>query len=195
MKSNLRPLLITCLTAALIQGCAATVVGGAAIGASALHDRRSTGTVIDDETIELTALKRLYENTDLRQNTHINATSYNYVLLLTGEAPTEQLRSQVEASLRGIEGVRRVHNEIRIAGPSSLSARSSDTLLTSRVKVELFKIRDLPGFDPTRVKVVSEAGTVFLMGLLRPSEAEAVVNTVRRVGGVQRVVKIFEYLS
>ena len=195
MKSNLRPLLITCLTAALIQGCAATVVGGAAVGASALHDRRSTGTVIDDETIELTALKRLYENTDLRQNTHINATSYNYVLLLTGEAPTEQLRSQVEASLRGIEGVRRVHNEIRIAGPSSLSARSSDTLLTSRVKVELFKIRDLPGFDPTRVKVVSEAGTVFLMGLLRPSEAEAVVNTVRRVGGVQRVVKIFEYLS
>ena len=171
------------------------MVGGAAVGASALHDRRSTGTVIDDETIELTALKRLYENTDLRQNTHINATSYNYVLLLTGEAPTEQLRSQVEASLRGIEGVRRVHNEIRIAGPSSLSARSSDTLLTSRVKVELFKIRDLPGFDPTRVKVVSEAGTVFLMGLLRPSEAEAVVNTVRRVGGVQRVVKIFEYLS
>ncbi len=195
MQANLRPLLIVCLSAALIQGCAATVVGGAAVGASALHDRRSTGTVIDDETIELTALKRLYSDQELRKNTHINATSYNYVLLLTGEAPTEELRNRVETGLRTIKGVRRVHNEIRLAGPSSLSARSSDALLTSRVKVALFKVRDLPGFDPTRVKVVTEAGTVFLMGLLRRSEAEAVVETVRRVAGVQRVVKIFEYLS
>lgn len=195
MKKFNRFILILIIGAPLLSGCTAAVVGGAAVGASTLHDRRSTGTVLDDQTIELKALTRIFQNKQLFNSTHINATAYNGKLLLTGEAPSESLRNQAVALVRTIPKVRAVHNEIAIAGPSTLISRSSDAYLTSKIKVSLFNIRHIRGFDPTRVKVVTENGVVYLMGLLWQTEIEPVVETVRRVGGVQRVVKLFERID
>lgn len=188
--------LIACLILAslLIQGCAPLVVGGAATGVAVVHDRRSTGTVIDDQTVEINALARLLRDDQLRNNTHINATSYNGVLVLTGEAPTEDLRYRAVSILGSIPNVKRVQNEIILAAPSSVMSRSSDTLIASKAKVALFDVK-VQGFDPTRVNVIAENGVVYLLGLLRHPEADAVVEVVRRVGGVQRVVKLFEYID
>lgn len=180
---------------ALLQGCAGVVVGGAAAGASIAHDRRSAGTFVDDEIIELKATKRLIADKELFDQSHINITSYNNILLLSGEAPTDVLRSKAFSLVSGIPKVRKVHNELALAAPSSLLTRSSDTWITTKVKTNLFNIKNIEGFDPTRIKVVSENGTVFLMGIVTRSEAETVVEASRRVKGVQRVVKLFEYLN
>ncbi|WP_232020237.1 BON domain-containing protein [Sulfuriflexus mobilis] len=180
---------------ALLQGCAGVVVGGAAAGASIAHDRRSAGTFVDDEIIELKATKRLIADKELFDQSHINITSYNNILLLSGEAPTDVLRSKAFSLVSDIPKVRKVHNELVLAAPSSMLTRSSDTWITTKVKTNLFNIKNIEGFDPTRIKVVSENGTVFLMGIVTRSEAETVVEASRRVKGVQRVVKLFEYLN
>ncbi|PHS71832.1 MAG: BON domain-containing protein [Cycloclasticus sp.] len=183
------------LITSLISGCAAVAIGGATTGVAVLHDRRTTGTVIDDQTIELKALKVLYGDENIRNNTHVNATSYNNVLLLTGEAPTEQLRNQIVGQVRKIPKVSKIHNQILLAAPSTLISRSSDSYVTSKAKVALFDLNRIAGFDPTRVKVVTENGVVYLMGLLKQHEVTPVVETIRRVGGVQRVVRLFEIIE
>lgn len=193
MSFNKTHVFLLLLTLTLLSGCAAVAVGTAATtGVAIAHDRRSTGTVIDDQTIELKALKTLYGNEIIRNNTHVNATCYNGILLLTGEAPTEELRNTIVNQLRQIPKVRKINNEIQLAAPSSLISRSSDSLVTSKAKIALFKLNHITGFDPTRVKVVSENGVVYLLGLLKQHEVGPVVETIRRVGGVQRVVKLFE---
>lgn len=183
------------LSALFVQGCAPVVVGGAAAtGVAVVHDRRSAGTVIDDQTIEINALARLLRDEQLRNHTHINATSYNGMLVLTGEAPTEDLRQYAVSKMASIPNVKRVQNEIILAAPSSLMSRGSDSLILSKAKVALFDVKS-PGFDPTRVNIIAENGVVYLLGLLRRQEADSVVEVVRRVGGVQRVVKLFEYID
>jgi len=183
------------LSATLLNGCTQLIAGGAATGVAVVHDRRSAGTVIDDQTIELKTLRAILSDEALSKRVHVNVTSYNMITLITGEAPTEELRRQVEQIARSVPKVRRVHNEIVVAAPSSLMARSSDTLITTKVKTNLLQIDHIEDFDPTRVKVVTENGTVFLMGLLKRREAEATTDVARRTSGVQRVVKIFEYLN
>ncbi|HAI97514.1 MAG: BON domain-containing protein [Cycloclasticus sp.] len=195
MFPNKTFILTTLLSIFLLSGCAAVAVGTAATGVAVVHDRRSTGTIIDDQTIELKALKILYSVDNIRINSHVNATSYNGILLLTGEAPTDSLRSDITNRLRKIPNVRKVHNEILIAAPSSLMSRSSDALITSKAKVALFELNKIKGFDPTRVKITSENGVVYLLGLLKQHEVTPVVETIRRVGGVQRVVKLFEIIN
>lgn len=181
-----------CAAPLLLGGCVAVAVTGAATGAAVVHDRRTAGTVIEDKAIELKADDALYHDKDVNDKTHIDVTSYNEVVLVTGEAPTEALRDQVIQLIRAIPKVRHVYNEIVIAAPSSFISRSSDTLITAKVKTALFEIKD---FDPTRVKVVTERGVVYLMGLLTRQEAELATNAARRVGGVQKVVKMFEYIG
>lgn len=178
----------------LLQGCAGAVVAGGATAANVAHDRRTAGTFVEDQNIELKAIGALNDFQELRDETHINVTSYNRVVLMTGEAPTPALRSRAESLVRKIPQVRRVHNEVILASPSSFSSRGSDAWVTSKVKLKLFKVK-IEGFDPTRVKVVTENKSVFLMGLLTREEAEAVVDVVRQVRGVERVVKIFEYIG
>jgi len=182
------------LSITLLSGCAAVAVTGATTGAAIVHDRRTAGTVIDDQGIEFKAVYRLYRNLEIRNNTHINVTSYNGLLLLTGEAPSEALRSKIINKLSGIQKVRTIHNNITLAAPSSLVSRSSDSLITSKAKIALFNISKMKGFDPTRVKITTENGVVYLLGLLREHESQAVINTIRRIGGVQRVVKLFEII-
>jgi osmotically-inducible protein OsmY len=194
MKRAILVLLLSLSLMGLLQGCAELFLAGGATAANVAHDRRTTGSFVDDEGIELKALKALHSDNEVNDKTHISVTSFNQVVLMTGEAPTPELRDRAEALVKQIPRVRRVHDEVVIAAPSSLSSRTSDTWITAKVKTSLFGVK-LPHFDPTRVKVVTENGTVFLMGLLRRSEADAVVNRVRQVGGVQRVVKVFEYID
>lgn len=188
-------LLVICLAATSFYGCAPVVVGGAAAGGSALHDRRTVGTVVDDQGIELKARLAIADNQELSSQVHASVTSYNGVVLLTGQAPTETLRQQVQDIVAGTEKVRMVHNEMSIAAPNSMMTRSSDTVITAKVKTALFNIKGLEGFDATRVKVVTEDGVVYLMGLLYRREADAVADQARQVGGVMKVVKVFEYLD
>lgn len=187
-----RILLMLCLAPLwFAAGCAPVVVGGAAAtGVAVVHDRRSAGTVIDDQTIEFQALGDLHADKELYKQAHINVTSYNKVALLTGEAPTEELKERAAEIVRGNEKVRRVHNEITLAAPSSFTSRSADTILTGKVKAAMVGIKD---FDLTRVKVVTENGVVYLLGLVTRAEAEIATEAARTTSGVQRVVRIFEY--
>lgn len=174
----------------LISGCAGVLVGGAATSAVVAHDDRTTGTFIEDQAIELKAMDAIRSVTELKQQTHLSVTSYNQIALVTGQAPTEALRQQAINLVAQQEKVRRVFDEIEIAAPNSLVTRSSDSLLTAKVKTKLFTLDDL---DATRVKVVSENGTVFLMGLLNSVGADRAAAAASTVGGVQKVVKLFEY--
>lgn len=178
-----------------LSGCAAIAVGGVATGAAVAHDRRTTGTMIEDQNIEIKAASALAKDPELKSRAHLNVTSYNLVVLLSGEAPSEELKVRAGRIVRGIERVKRVHNEVVVAAPSSMMTRSSDTMITARVKTALLGIKGFEDFDGTRVKVVTENGTVFLMGLVRRAEADAATEAARTVGGVQRVVKLFEYLD
>lgn len=187
-------LAITLLTS-LLGGCAAVIVTGAATGANAAHDRRTLGAYVDDEGIELKTRLAITEDKEIYSQVHVNIISVNGVVLLVGQAPTEALRMKIEDITRGIEKVRVVHNEITIAAPNSYMTRSSDSLITAKVKGSLFGIKGHDGFDPTRVKVVTENGVVYLMGILFRSEADAVATKASRVSGVQKVVKLFEYLD
>jgi len=190
-----RALLAITLITTLLGGCAAVVVTGAATGANAAHDRRTLGAYIDDEGIELKARLAITEDKELYSQVHVNIISVNGVVLLVGQAPTEELRMKIEELTRAIEKVRVVHNELTIAAPNSYMTRSSDSLITAKVKLSLFGIKGEEGFDPTRVKVVTENGIVYLMGILFRAEADAVATEASRVSGVQKVVKLFEYLD
>ena len=173
------------------QGCAPLVVTGVvATGAVVAKDRRTTGTIIEDEAIELRISHAIREDEVLGGQAHINVTSYNEIVLLTGEAPTNEMRARAEQLARRADKVRQVHNEIHVAGPSSGLTRSSDVLITSKVKTRMLTEKD---FESGGVKVVTEDGTVYLMGLVTRQEGRIASEITREVGGVERVVKLFEY--
>lgn len=176
----------------MLQGCVAVAAGGAATGAAVAYDRRTTGTFIEDQAIELKAGQALRADAEINEQAHLNVTSYNTVVLVTGEAPTEEMRERITAIVSDIPKVTHVYNEVTVAGPSSLTSRSSDTLITSKVKTKLFTISN---FDATRVKVVTEKGVVYLMGLLTREEADRTTDAARTVGGVQKIVKLYQYLD
>jgi len=184
---------LTILVALLgLQGCAAVAVTGAATGVSAAYDRRTTGTIIEDEAIELKAVKGFFEDKEIRDQAHLNVTSYNTRVLVSGEAPTEELRSRAIDIVRNIDKVSHVYNEVAIAAPSSLMTRSSDSVITSKVKTKLLASEQISGVN---VKVVTENGVVFLMGIAPRAEADLATDIARQTGGVQKVVKLFEYLD
>ncbi len=195
MTKRRKPVILILAAQLVLSGCAPLIVGGAAAtGASVVHDRRTTGAIVEDQAIELRIKSALAREPGMSEQTHINVTSYNGIVLLSGEAPTEQLRSRAAEIARQSKKVRRVHNEISLAAPSSMMARSSDSVITTRVKGALLKVK-LADFDPSRVKVVTENGTVFLMGLVTQAEGNAATDAARQVSGVQRIVKLFEYLD
>ena len=175
-----------------LGGCAAAVGTGLAAGATALYDRRTTGTFVDDELIELKSIDALSQDSEVWDQSHINVTSFNNIVLLTGETPSESLRQRAAEAVSKLNKVRKVHNEIVVAAPSSMLSRSSDTWITGKVKTLLLKHQHL---DAARVKVVSENGIVYLMGLVTQTEADTATEIARKVQGVQRVVKVFEYVD
>jgi osmotically-inducible protein OsmY len=183
------------LVAVSLQGCTPAVVGGgAAVGASAVHDRRTVGTSVEDQNIEIKALHMKLQDDELKNNLDVSVTSYNMVVLLTGQATSPEVSERYARMVGGIDRVRRVVNEIKIERSASFMEGSGDSYLTAKVKVKLFDIK-IPGFDPTRIKVVTEKGVVYLMGLVSHQEADMVVEKVRHINGVHKVVKVFEYLN
>ena len=189
---KMKLLILLIMPVILLQGCAAAVVTGAATGAAVIHDRRTAGTVIDDQSIEFKVSGVLYNNKDIYDQSHINVTSYNGIVLLTGETPSESLKQQVTKEVQELPKIRRIHNELLIAAPSSLPSRSSDAWITSKIKTKLTTDKYI---DPFFVKVVTEHGVVYLMGLVTHAEADRIVDIVTKSAGVQRVIKIFEYID
>lgn len=181
---------VSCVPA--IQGCIATAVPGAVLA----QDRRIPGAVIDDQLIELKVLAAIDEDERLRSRSHVhvNVTSMNKRVLLTGEALGESLRARITEIAVRIPKVKDVQNRIEVAAPSSLLSRSKDSLITGKVKTALFGNNDL-NLKARHVKVVTERGTVYLMGLLTQAEAEQATEIARRVGGVRRVVKFIEHIE
>ncbi|MEO6697654.1 MAG: division/outer membrane stress-associated lipid-binding lipoprotein [Gammaproteobacteria bacterium] len=192
MNTKFSLFVILAVVVSLLQGCVAAVVGGAATGVAVAHDRRSAGTIMDDESIEVKAMATLNGDKQIRDQTHLNVTSYNNVVLMTGEAPSQQLIQRAYQIVSGLDKVKKVHNEVIVAAPSSFGSRSNDTLLTGKVKSLMIAEK---GFDSSRVKVVTERGSVYLLGLVNKNEANIATEIARRTEGVQRVVKLFEYVE
>jgi osmotically-inducible protein OsmY len=174
----------------VLEGCVALAAGGAAAGAATVVDRRTTGTMVEDETIELKTRKAFEGDRELDEQSHLNITSYNTHVLLTGETPTEALRARAEEVASKVPKVTRVYNEITVGAPSSVMTRSSDTVITSKVKTKLVADEHIDG---VAVKVVTENGVVYLMGLLTRAEADRATEVARKTGGVQKVVKLIQY--
>lgn len=173
-----------------LGGCAPLIVGGAVGGALVAADRRTSGTVVEDQAIELKARGRIKDAIGGRG--HVNVTSYNRTVLITGEAPTDADKAAVGEALGRIENVRGVLNELIVTPNVSLAERSNDALLTSKVKASFVDARDI---FANAVKVVTEHGVVFLMGLVTEREAHRATEVARSVRGVRKVVRAFEIIS
>ena len=172
----------------LLGGCASTPL----TDNGQPRPTRSAATVLEDQRIESTAMDKLYGDPKLQQKIHVNITSYNRIVLLSGEALSRELRDHVVDVVRNLPGVRRVHNEIRIKDLTGFQSRSRDGWITSKIKARMLATK---GFDSEAVKVLTEDGTVFLMGLVTRSEGRQAAEIARNVNGVKRVVKLFEYVD
>ncbi|MGH6638274.1 MAG: BON domain-containing protein [Polaromonas sp.] len=179
------------LLAGALTACVPLAVGGAVAGGSLVAtDRRTSGAQLEDEGIELRALSRIRSN--VGERVHVNLTSYNRQVLLTGEVPNAQDKQLVEQIVARVENVTSVVNELAVMGNSTLTQRSSDTLVTGRVKAMLIDARDL---HFNAFKVVTERGTTYLMGRVTQREADRATSVVRATPGVQKVIRIFEIIS
>jgi len=192
---RVRHLLLLPLLAALLSGCVAAVVGGAAAGARAAHDRRDLGTYVDDKRTFLTAYDSINEDRELALKNNVRVVVYDAVILLIGEVRNEELKQRAQQRVTGIEGTRRIVNDLLVGEPIGFWARRRDNTLSAHVKTALLDITSLPGFDPTRVNVTTAHRTVYLMGKVTREEEEAGVEIARNVAGVERVVKVFEYVD
>jgi osmotically-inducible protein OsmY len=181
---------LLCLAAALwLAGCAPLVVGaGAASALSVSEDRRSSGAQLDDQSIEWRASSRIGER--FGSKVHVNITSYNRNVLLTGEVPDERMRGDVDNLVRSVPSVSGTTNELVVAEATSLGSRTTDSYITSKIKTRFL---DAAQFNAMQVKVVTEGGVVYLMGIVTDKEANDAVEIARTTGGVRKVVKMFEY--
>lgn len=189
MKSLIRLLAVLVAVSPFLQACVPLIVGaGVGAGVMMAEDRRSNATILEDQTIESKAKSRFAEK--YKDALHASVTSFNRYVLITGQAPTEEIRQDLTTIVLEVENVRNVQNEVVVAGNASFTSRSSDTITTSSVKGRLTQNKDI---GANNVKVITENGTVFLMGLVTRKEAEAAAQTAATTSGVQRVVKVFEY--
>ncbi len=194
MKFPTQKLLSILVLAACVGGglgaCAPILVGGAVMGSLMATDRRTAGTQVEDEGIELRAGSRIREN--LGERVRVNVTSYNRQVLLTGEVPTAQDKQLVEQVVSRVENVRAIVNELDILGNATLTQRSSDALVTGRVKAAMVDAKDL---FSNAFKVVTERGTTYLMGRVTQREANRATDIARGTNGVQKVVRLLEIIS
>ena len=184
------PTLAAALLATTLSGCAPLLIGGAAVGTLVAVDRRTTGSQLEDETIELRAKSRLGEI--LGSRAHINVTSYNRQVLLTGEVPDAATKQLAEQTVAKVDNVRSVVNELGVMSASTLTQRGTDVYITGKIRASLVDAKDLTA---TAFKVVTERGAVFLMGRVTQRESERATTVVRQISGVNRVVRVFEIIS
>ncbi len=193
-KTLWRGLMVVALLT-MLGGCAAAVVGGAATGMAVIHDRRTAATMLEDQVIEVKANERMSRLIEGFNEAHISVTSYNGLVLLSGEATSREMSAASERVAREVEKVRRVYNELQVGPVASARARAEDSLVTIRVKYALTTMPDHSETDFAHIKVVTERGIVYLMGLVSRRDGDHVVERARRVRGVSRVVKLFEYVD
>ena len=191
------PLVTTALVGALtiaslasLQGCVLLLGAGAVAGGLSLNDRRTSGTQIEDQSIELKSGGRIREA--IGDKGHINVTSYNRIALITGEVPSDADKAAAEKAVAGIEGVTNVVNELEVGANSTISTRSSDTVITTRVKSGLLDAKDV---QASAIKVVTERGNVYLMGRVSEREATRAADIARSQPSVMKVVRVFEILT
>ncbi len=186
-------LLLLLVQSFFTTGCSTVAAGGAEItGLSLLNDRRSRDAILADEAIEDNAAAKLNAYYDLRDKCHFNITTYNGAVLVTGETPKEEFRSRIIDIVRVIPNVKMVHDKLTIAQPSPFNFRANDTLITGKVKTALTQI---PGFDASWVKVVTEKSTVYLMGLVHRNEGSAAIDATRHQSDVNQIITVFEYID
>ncbi len=182
--------LLLALLVPALAGCFGVAVVGTGAGALMLADRRPSDTYISDEAIETRSGNRISEK--FGDKAHVNVTSYNRTVLLTGEVLDAAAKVEVEKVVSGVPNVKAITNELQIAGASSFGGRSNDSYITSKVKARFV---DANRFAANHVKVVTEAGIVYLLGIVTRQEADAAVEITRTTAGVQRVVRVFEYIA
>jgi osmotically-inducible protein OsmY len=187
-KFRLLFLLVLPLLAVALQGCIEMAVVGLGAAALSAADRRTTGAQVEDEGIELRTANRVSER--FGDRVHVNVTSYNRSVLLTGEVPDEKTKAEIEKIVLSLANARSVTNDLQVAGGSSLSSRASDATITGKVKARFL---DANRFNVLNVKVVTEASVVYLLGIVTEQEAADAVEVTRTTGGVRKVVKVFEY--
>ncbi|WP_407646210.1 BON domain-containing protein [Glaciimonas soli] len=188
-----RPLATAALCGAMamsLQGCVGLLFGGAVVSGFAITDRRTLGAQTDDKTIAVKAEAQIPGV--IGDNGHVNITSYNRHVLLTGEVRDEAAKAAAERAASAIDGVKVVINELQVGPPSTFSSRSNDTYITSKVKASLLDAKDVSG---NAVKVITERGNVYLMGLVTEREGNRAAEIAAGVSGVQKVVKVFQYLT
>ncbi|MEH6472437.1 MAG: BON domain-containing protein [Halopseudomonas sp.] len=174
-----------------LGGCASVVDVAHEQPLSEDSTERTTGSFIDDELIEIKTLVNIGKASNELKQSHISVTSYNGIVLLSGQVPSEQARQQAEAVTRAVRKVRKIHNEITVTGPTSTIVRANDSWLTAKIKSKMLADKALQSMQ---IKVVTENGVVYLMGLVNQSQAKQAVNITRNTTGVQKVVKMFEYV-
>lgn len=187
--AQLAAVLVAVGMTAPLSGCFPIVAGGVGVGAMMAEDRRTTGIYIEDERLELRIQSEVAK---LGDKVHVNATSFNRLVLLTGEVPDEAAKAKVEKAAAAVDNVKRVQNELVVTRPSTLGERSNDIYVTTRIKAR-FLSESKKRFSPNHVKVVTELATVHLMGLVSKDEAAAAAEIAAGTPGVKRVVKVFEY--
>jgi osmotically-inducible protein OsmY len=190
LTSTLAKAILCAALASSLSGCIAVMAGSAVMGAVATADRRTLGAQTEDKGIAVKGDVRVAKV--VGDAGHVNVTSYNRRVLLTGEVRDEEMKAAVEREVKGIDNVVSVDNELEIAGPSSYTSRSSDALITTKIKASLV---DKKTVSAVSFKVVTERGNVYLMGIVTPREGNIASQVAQGVSGVQRVVKIFEYIS
>ncbi len=176
------------LLALFLQGCAEMGAAGAGGVAFSVVDRRTTAVMVDDEGIELRSTNRVSER--FGDTVHVNITSYGRSVLVTGEVPNSATRAEIEKLIHGVPGVRGVTNELQVIDATSLTTRATDTTITGKVKARLF---DSGKLNALHVKVITENGVVYLLGIVTEAEANAAAEVARTTGGVRKVVKVFDY--
>jgi osmotically-inducible protein OsmY len=188
---NKSKLAIVCLALCipLLHGCLSAVAAGGGAAVLMSEDRRSTGTIIDDQTVEVKVRNRINDKYD--DQVHVDLASFNRFVLLVGEVPSQQIKDDIGTIALGVENVRNVQNELMIGSNPSASTRASDAYLTSKVKARFVSEHK---FQANHVKVITENSVVYLMGLVRRQEADDAADIASTTGGVQTVVKVFEYL-
>lgn len=177
----------------MLQGCVGVLLaGGATTGVVVAKDRRTVTAQVDDQKIELNARHDLSERTDISRISHISINSNNGIVLLVGQTPHQKYSDEVRAMVERQEGVRKIYNEIKIEEPIGYDIRSNDSWITSKVRTMLIAEKH---FDSSHVKVVTEDSQVFLMGLVTHDEGELAVEIARNVSGVEKVIRVFEYVQ
>lgn len=190
LKRSMATIVLCGVVATSLQGCIEMAIGTAVMGTLAATDRRTFGAQTEDKAIALKATPRL--NNLVGNAGNVNVTSFNRKVLLTGEVRDEQMKAAVEREISAIDGVQSIVNELAVAGASSFTSRSNDALITGKVKASFVDSKELYA---NSIKVVTERGIVYLMGRVTPREGDLAAEVTRGVGGVQKVVKIFEYIG